>query len=98
VYAWAHAVIYGRPWRQHCPLGDPIGGERPDEQVARAKEKLAALDAVLTPEQRLAVANVAVFGFVPPWLWADRLGLRSLPEDIATRDALVTGLERLTRV
>jgi hypothetical protein len=25
VYAWAHAIVYGRPWRQACPLGDKTG-------------------------------------------------------------------------
>ena len=55
------------------------------------------MDARLTPEQRLAVGNVAVFGFVPQWFYVDRLKLRALPEDAREREALVTGLEALAR-
>ena len=55
------------------------------------------MDAKLSPEQRHAVGNVAVFGFIPQWFYVDRLKLRSLPEDAAERAALVSGLDALAR-
>jgi hypothetical protein len=94
-YAWCHAMLYGRPWRQACPLGERTGDEAPDELVELAKEKLAAMDGLLTLEQRHALANVAVFGFVPQWFFTERLRLRGLPGDQAERAALVSGLDRL---
>ena len=96
-YAWAHALSYGRPWRQACPLGDRTGSAPSDERLVKAKEKLAEMDAELSPEQRQAVGNIAVFGFIPQWFYVDRLRLRSLPEDAREREALVTGLEALAR-
>jgi hypothetical protein len=56
------------------------------------------MDAVLSPEQRRAVANVAVFGFWPPWFVAEKSKLRSLPEDAREKEALLTGLEALARL
>jgi hypothetical protein len=97
-YAWAHALTYRRPWRQACPLGDRTGGGMPEDRLERAKVKLAEMDAKLSPEQRLAVANVAVFGFVPQWFYTERLRLRELPDDRAERAALLSGLEALTRL
>jgi hypothetical protein len=96
-YAWAHALTYGRPWRQACPLGERTGGEHPEEQLVKARRKLAEMDAELSPEQRLAVANVAVFGFIPQFFYTERLRLRELPEDAAGRAALLSGLEALAR-
>ena len=61
-YAWAHAVVFGRPWRQACPLADPIGQPAPDQLVELAHRALEVMDAKLDPEQRLAVANLSVFG------------------------------------
>jgi hypothetical protein len=61
----------------------------------KAKAKLAEMDAKLSPEQRLAVGNVAVFGFVPQRFYTERLRLRELPDDRAEREALLTGLEAL---
>jgi hypothetical protein len=63
----------------------------------KARAKLAEMDAKLSPEQRHAVGNVAVFGFIPQWFYVDRLKLRSLPEDAAERAALVSGLDALAR-
>ena len=63
----------------------------------KAKEKLAEMDAKLSPEQRQAVGNVAVFGFVPQWFYTERLRLRSLPEDARERRALTSGLDALAR-
>jgi len=99
-YAWAHAMTFGRPWCQACPLGDRGGGaEAPEDLVELAKERLAAMDAALSPEQRQAVANVAVFGFIPPWFFVARgCGGRALATDERERAALVIGLEQLARV
>jgi len=55
------------------------------------------MDAKLSPEQRHAVGNVAVFGFISQWFYVDRLKLRSLAKDAAERAALVSGLEALAR-
>lgn len=96
-YGWAHALTFGRPWRQACPLGDRTGTAPSDERLVKAKAKLAEMDSKLTPDQRQAVGNVAVFGFIPIWLWTERLKLRSLPEDAAERAALVSGLDALAR-
>jgi hypothetical protein len=98
-YAWAHAMTFGRPWRQACPLADRGGGdEAPEDLVELAKEKLAAMDSVLSAEQRRAVANVAVFGFVPAWFFVARGIGRALATDERERAALVIGLEQLARV
>ena len=93
-YAWAHALVYGKPWRQICPLGDPVGSEPPKMQ-AIAKDKLAKMDARLDHKQRKAVADVAVFGFLPMWWIAAKLRLRAMPEDESDRQALLSGLDAL---
>jgi hypothetical protein len=94
-YAWAHAVTFGRPWRQSCPLGERVGTETPDRVILIARAVLAKMDAVLTYEQRLAVANLAVFGLWPGWFTAAKLGLRPMPEDEPQRRALLAGLDAL---
>ena len=90
-------MSFGRPWRQACPLGDRTGSAPSDARLVKAKEKLAELDAKLTPDQRYAVGNVAVFGFIPQWFYTERLRLRELPDDRATRQALLSGLDALAR-
>ena len=97
-YGWAHAMTFGRPWSHTCLYDDGRGHEARDELLEVAKERLAAMDAVLSLEQRQAVGNVAVFGFVPMWFWTERLKLRSLATDERERAALIGGLERLARV
>jgi hypothetical protein len=94
-YAWCHAIIYGRPWRQVCPLGDRVGGETPDQRVVIAHAQLARMDAVLDYEQRQQVANLAVFGMWPGWFMAAKLGLRAMPEDERERQALLAGLNAI---
>jgi hypothetical protein len=97
VYAWAHAMIYGRPWRHACPLGERDGHEAPEDLLLLAKAKLQDMDGRLTAEQRLAVANLSVFGFWPGWFMAQKQGLRAMPGDERDRAALVTGLEAIAR-
>lgn len=97
VYAWAHAMVYGRPWRQACPLGDRAGIEAPDELLVRAKEVLEDMDGKLTPGQRQAVANLSVFGYWPMWWIAARHGLRTMPGDQDERHDLLTGLTAIAR-
>ena len=71
--------------RQACPLGYRTGSAPSDERLGeRAKVKLAEMDAKLTGEQRHAVGNVAVFGFIPQFLYTERLRLRSLPGMLAS--------------
>jgi hypothetical protein len=48
--------------------------------------------------QRTAVANLAVFGWVPIWVWTARHRLRRLPQDDRDREALISGLEVLAGV
>ena len=38
-YAWAHALSLGKPWRQICPLGEPVGSEPPSADAGdRARQ------------------------------------------------------------
>jgi hypothetical protein len=92
-YAWAHALVYGKPWRQICALGEPVGSEPPQRMQELARDKLAWMDSRLRLEQRKAVADVAVFGFLPMWWMATKLKLRSMPEDERDREALLSGLD-----
>jgi hypothetical protein len=32
-YRRLHAAIFGRPWRQACPLGEPAGRRLDDEEI-----------------------------------------------------------------
>ena len=48
-YAWAHALVYGKPWRQICPLGDPVGSEPPQRMQEIARDKLAWMDRAARP-------------------------------------------------
>jgi hypothetical protein len=61
--------------------------------VVRAKRMFEGWSAKLTPEQRKAVADVAVFGYIPQF--TERLKLRPLPADEQDRLALTTGLAAL---
>jgi hypothetical protein len=96
-YGWAHATVFGLVWRQQCLLGEPIWGwtDPSDGRAAAAKKKLAHMDRKLTDEQRQAVANVAAFNAIPNWFYVERLKLRELPEDVAERQALISGLDAL---
>ena len=94
-YSWAHALVYGKPWRQICPLGDPVGSEPPQRLQEIARDKLAWMDSRLRLEQRKAVADVAVFGFLPMWWIAGKLKLRSMPEDERDRQELLAGLDAI---
>jgi hypothetical protein len=52
-YAWAHSLTYGRPWKQICPLGEPVGNIPTDEQWRKGAwacdaDRLAHLPAVGT--------------------------------------------------
>jgi hypothetical protein len=97
-YSWCHAMLYGRPWKQACLLGDRDGVEAPDELVEHAKTMMATMHALLTLRQQQAVANLAVFNFWPRWFRAAKLGLRELPADRIERDVLVSGLDKLARL
>jgi hypothetical protein len=94
-YAWAHALTYCKPWRQMCPLGDPVGTEPPQRLQEIARDKLGWMDKRLDRAQRKAVVDVAVFGFLPMWWLASKLKLRAMPEDEADRQALLSGLDAL---
>jgi hypothetical protein len=39
--------VFGKVWRQACPLGDKVGGEAPELLLEIAKDKLAKMDARL---------------------------------------------------
>jgi hypothetical protein len=92
-YSWAHALTYGKVWRQTCPLGEDAGRAAPDRLLELARDKLAWMDGRLDLAQRKAVADVAVFGFLPMWWMASKLKLRSMPEDERDRAALLSGLD-----
>jgi hypothetical protein len=100
-YARLHALVYGNVWTVRCPLGWDLpshGSEPRGGLLAWAERRIVELNAVLDPAQRQAVANVAVFGFVPQWFYTVRLKLRPLPQDDRDRAALQSGLEVLAGV
>jgi hypothetical protein len=95
-YAGLHRTAFGPAWRQMCPLAEAHGGPTiPDDRLIRLRQLLDELHARMTPEQRKAVADVAVYGQIPDWFFAARLKLWMLPEDEQERDALVSGLDAL---
>jgi hypothetical protein len=63
--------------------------------VIRARERIEAMNARLDPEQRQAVAKIAVFGFVPQLFYTIRLKLWVLPSDDRERQALLEGLDAI---
>jgi hypothetical protein len=100
-YAHAHALVYGKVWRVVSPLSWDMpqhGAEPPEDACIRAKERIDRGNAQLSPEQRQAVANVAVFGLVPQWFFTIRLKLRPLPSDEIDRQALLSGLDAIASV
>jgi len=95
-YAGLHRTAFGPAWRQACPLAEAHGGPTtPDDRLIRLREALDELHARMTPEQRKAVADVAVYNWIPQWFYTARLGLRELAEDVAEREALISGLDAL---
>jgi hypothetical protein len=98
-YAYAHAMVFGKVWSVVCPLAWDMprqGGDGPPEEaVTRARKRIDGWNVLLDPNQRQAVANVAVFGFVPQWFYTERLKLRPLPADDRERQALLEGLKAL---
>lgn len=96
-YARAHALTWGKVWPASCLLGDRTGGAAPDDVLARAKAQLEAMNALLDPAQRTAISNVAIFGYIPPWFFAERGIGRTLATDQADRAALLSGLEAIVR-
>jgi hypothetical protein len=99
-YARWHSLLYGSPWSTcACPLSRELahhGGSEPTEGlVIHAKRAIDAMNAKLNPEQRQAVANVAVFGFVPTWFYVARGIGRALKEDELERQALISGLDAI---
>jgi hypothetical protein len=95
-YAWAHALSYGRPWIHACPLGDYVGWQMSDNMVEIAKDRLDQLDRRLTKVERLRVANIAVYGFLPMWFYASRGIGRVLPDDKRERQELLSGLDAIS--
>jgi hypothetical protein len=83
-YAWARALVFGKPWRQACPLGEPVGRIAPNQLLELAKHKLAGMDKRLDRAQRKAVADVAVFGFLPMWWMATNSSCGRCPKTSAT--------------
>ena len=62
-YARLHAFVYGKPWPHSCPLAHELahhGGEPPEGLLAFAESRLVELNALLAPDERRAVANLAV--------------------------------------
>jgi hypothetical protein len=97
-YSRAHAIVFGRPWAhiQDALKCMPWGGDPPtDGQHEWAERQLDKWHAKLSLDQRQAIANVTVFGFIPTFFFVSRLRLKMLPEDIAEREALLYGLETL---
>ena len=81
-----------------CPLAWELaahGGEPAEGLLEWAERRICELNALLDPAQCQAVANVAVFSFVPQWFYTARLELRPLPQDDHDREALLSGLDVL---
>jgi hypothetical protein len=84
VYARLHALVFGKAWSYACPLSWELGsqGHEPTEaMIVRAQKQLAAMNARLDVDQRQAVANVCVYGFLPMQFYVERCGMRRMPED-----------------
>jgi hypothetical protein len=100
-YARWHSVIYGSPWATcACPLSHELahhGHEPPEDLIVRAKRAIDAMNAKLDPDQRQAVANVAVFGFIPTNYYVLRCGWRAMPEDQRNWQALLSGLDAVAK-
>jgi hypothetical protein len=98
-YSRAHAIVFGRLWSHvQNSLGAPLPqeGEPPsDELHAWAEHQLDKWNARLDLPQRQAIANVAVFDWIPTYLFLSKLRLKILPEDESERAALLTGLDAL---
>ena len=69
----------------------------PEELVIKARHRLDEMHRQLTPLERQAVANVAVFQFIPQWFYTVRLKLRPLASDERERPALLSGLDALAK-
>jgi hypothetical protein len=59
------------------------GQERSDSLHKAAERMLAKWNSVLSEDKRQAVANVAVYGFVPQWFYTAKLRLQIMQEDEA---------------
>jgi hypothetical protein len=97
-YSHAHALVFGKVWTVTVPIARELphqGSEAPENLIIRARERIDRWNALLTYDQREAVANVAVFGFIPQFFYTERLGLRPLPSDAKDKAALVEGLQAL---
>jgi hypothetical protein len=95
-YAWAHAMTFGRPWVQICPLGEHVGSEPPARMQEIAKDRLAKMDHVMSKAERLQIANLACFNVLPTWFLAARGNWRRMPEDERERKELLDGLDALS--
>jgi hypothetical protein len=78
-----------------CPLGERVGTAASEERTGTAQRKLERMNALLTDDQRPAIADVACFNMIPNWFYVERLKLKKLPEDVAEREALISGLDAL---
>jgi hypothetical protein len=94
-YANLHRLAFGNQWGHACVLDDSSGRSISDERLVKLRRILDAMHAYLTPEQRQAIADVAVFGWLPQGFFTARLRLRLLPEDEREREALLSGLDAL---
>jgi hypothetical protein len=97
-YARAHALTFGKVWNITIPIARELAhhGSEPDElTVEFAQKQLDQWNRRLDPAQRMAVANLAVFGFVPQFFYTGKLKLRPLPSDEAEREALLSELTAL---
>ena len=85
-------------WQVVCPLGWELAAhssEPSEGLLGDAERRIVELNALLTPEQRQAVANVAVFGWLPMEFYVRRTGMRRLPADLTSWQALLGGLDTL---
>ena len=97
-YGWAHAMTFGRPWAQASPLAESAGSEPPARIQEIAKDRLEQMNRHLSKTERLRVANLAVFNFLPTWFFAKRGNWKRgiIPEDEREHQELLTALNAIS--
>jgi hypothetical protein len=96
-YRTVYALSFGLPvprasQRAFEPYGPVIRSER---TLARARERFEAMAGKLGPDQKQALDRLVVDGRLPSWFRQVKLGRPLRPDDVAEREALLSGLEAL---
>ena len=90
IYRRLRSAVYGSPWPTNV-----LGPDVTDKRLAALQRRLAEIEARVSQQQRHVVAEVAVFDHIPQFFYCTKLKLKHLPEDIAYRELLITGLDAM---